>query len=129
MLVYTMAKTHHEPLGSMGADVPLACLSKLPRSVYDYLYQLFAQATNPAIDPLRECNVMSRRQEADWSSVWLGREKKGEKEKKGKRKEEKKRKRKEKKRKERGKERGKGKRKGKRKGRKRKEEDKKKKDF
>jgi glutamate synthase (NADPH/NADH) len=61
MLVFTMAKTHHEPLGSMGADVPLACLSKLPRSPYDYFYQLFAQATNPAIDPLRESNVMSLR--------------------------------------------------------------------
>jgi hypothetical protein len=59
MLVFTIAKTHHEPLGSMGVDVPLACLSKLPRSPYDYLYQLFAQATNPAIDPLREANVMS----------------------------------------------------------------------
>ena len=43
----------------MGNDCPLACLSRLPRSPFDYFYQLFAQATNPAIDPLREANVMS----------------------------------------------------------------------
>eukprot|EP00398_MALV-I-01_sp_L67-1_P000834 gene834-151_t len=59
MLVFVMAKTGQEPLGSMGADLPLACFSRLPRSPFDYLYQLFAQATNPAIDPIRECNVMS----------------------------------------------------------------------
>jgi len=59
MLISPMVKTGHEPLGSMGADVPLACLSKLPRMPFDYFSQLFAQATNPPIDPIREANVMS----------------------------------------------------------------------
>jgi glutamate synthase (NADPH/NADH) len=48
-----------EPLGSMGNDTPLACLSPNPRSVYEYFKQLFAQVTNPPIDPIREDIVMS----------------------------------------------------------------------
>jgi hypothetical protein len=39
-------------------DMPLACLSKMPRQPFDYFSQLFAQATNPPIDPIREANVM-----------------------------------------------------------------------
>lgn len=59
MLVSPMVKTGHEPLGSMGQDMPLACLSRLPRMPFEYFSQLFAQATNPPIDPIREANVMS----------------------------------------------------------------------
>jgi len=43
----------------MGNDAPLACLSHLPRLIYDYFRQLFAQVTNPPIDPIREEIVMS----------------------------------------------------------------------
>ena len=43
----------------MGTDTPLACLSPNPRVVYDYFRQLFAQVTNPPIDPIREEIVMS----------------------------------------------------------------------
>lgn len=43
----------------MGHDAPLACLSRLPLSSFYYMQQLFAEATNPAIDPLRESIVMS----------------------------------------------------------------------
>ncbi|MEX1198015.1 MAG: glutamate synthase large subunit [Pseudohongiellaceae bacterium] len=48
-----------DPLGSMGNDSALACLSDKPRLVYDYFKQLFAQVTNPAIDSIREEVVMS----------------------------------------------------------------------
>jgi hypothetical protein len=48
-----------EPLGSMGSDVPLACLSDHPQSLFGYFKQLFAQVTNPPIDPIREEMVMS----------------------------------------------------------------------
>ncbi|MHC4291438.1 MAG: glutamate synthase large subunit, partial [Planctomycetota bacterium] len=48
-----------EPVGSMGADNALAVLSDRPRLLYDYFKQLFAQVTNPPIDPLREGLVMS----------------------------------------------------------------------
>ena len=43
-----------EALGSMGNDAPLACLSKFNPLVFDYFKQLFAQVTNPPIDPFRE---------------------------------------------------------------------------
>jgi glutamate synthase (NADPH/NADH) large chain len=49
----------HDPVGSMGDDAALACLSELPRSVFDYFRQLFAQVTNPPIDSTREAVVMS----------------------------------------------------------------------
>ena len=52
---------------NVGVDVPLACLSKLPRSPYDYLYQLFAQVTKPASDPLRAANVM-RKSNKPWEA-------------------------------------------------------------
>ena len=48
-----------DPLGSMGNDSALACLSDKSRMVYDYFKQLFAQVTNPAIDSIREEVVMS----------------------------------------------------------------------
>ena len=44
---------------SMGDDAPPAFLSTLPRSLWDYCKQRFAQVTNPPIDPLRESHVMS----------------------------------------------------------------------
>ena len=50
-----------DPLGSMGNDSALACLSDKPRMIYDYFKQLFAQVTNPAIDSIREEVVMSLR--------------------------------------------------------------------
>lgn len=48
-----------EALGSMGNDNALACISEQPRLLYDYFRQLFAQVTNPPIDPIREEIVMS----------------------------------------------------------------------
>lgn len=48
-----------EALGSMGNDAPLACLSEFQPLLYDYFKQLFAQVTNPPIDPFREKIVMS----------------------------------------------------------------------
>ncbi|EDO17051.1 hypothetical protein Kpol_530p21 [Vanderwaltozyma polyspora DSM 70294] len=59
MLLTPMALTGKEALGSMGNDAPLACLNEDPVLVYDYFRQLFAQVTNPPIDPIREANVMS----------------------------------------------------------------------
>lgn len=43
----------------MGNDAPLACMATAPRVIYDYFRQLFAQVTNPPIDPIRESIVMS----------------------------------------------------------------------
>ncbi len=54
-----MALNGQEPVGSMGDDTPLAVLSDRPRLLFDYFKQLFAQVTNPPIDPLREGLVMS----------------------------------------------------------------------
>jgi glutamate synthase (NADPH/NADH) large chain len=54
-----MAKNGMEALGSMGTDSPIAALSAKPRLLYDYFSQLFAQVTNPPIDPIRERLVMS----------------------------------------------------------------------
>ncbi len=48
-----------DPVGSMGNDSALACLSDTPRMLYDYFKQLFAQVTNPAIDSIREEVIMS----------------------------------------------------------------------
>jgi glutamate synthase (NADPH/NADH) large chain len=55
------AEKSQEAVYSMGDDVPLAVLSKKPRSIYDYFRQQFAQVTNPPIDPIREKHVMSLR--------------------------------------------------------------------
>ncbi|MFA6635609.1 MAG: glutamate synthase large subunit [Candidatus Omnitrophota bacterium] len=54
-----MAEEGKEPVGSMGNDSPHAFLSKRPQLVFDHFKQLFAQVTNPAIDPIREDIVMS----------------------------------------------------------------------
>ena len=54
-----MAESGREPSGSMGNDEVLAVLSQRPRLLYDYFKQLFAQVTNPPIDPIRERLVMS----------------------------------------------------------------------
>jgi glutamate synthase domain-containing protein 2/glutamate synthase domain-containing protein 1/glutamate synthase domain-containing protein 3 len=54
-----MAAKGEEPIGSMGTDVPLACLSDRPQPLFNYFKQLFAQVTNPPIDPIREELVMS----------------------------------------------------------------------
>ena len=59
MLMIPMFKTRKEALGSMGNDAPLACLSTYQPLIYDYFKQLFAQVTNPPIDPFREKVVMS----------------------------------------------------------------------
>ena len=54
-----MASKAHEAVGSMGSDQPLAVLSEKPQLLYGYFKQMFAQVTNPAIDPIREELVMS----------------------------------------------------------------------
>ena len=54
-----MAQTGEDPVGSMGADVPIAVLSQRPKLLYEYFKQNFAQVTNPPIDPIREELVMS----------------------------------------------------------------------
>jgi glutamate synthase domain-containing protein 2/glutamate synthase domain-containing protein 1/glutamate synthase domain-containing protein 3 len=54
-----MAETGEEAIGSMGTDTPLAVLSDRPQLLFSYFRQLFAQVTNPAIDPIREQLVMS----------------------------------------------------------------------
>jgi glutamate synthase (NADPH/NADH) large chain/glutamate synthase (ferredoxin) len=54
-----MAIDGQEPVGSMGDDTPVAVLSSQPRPLYGYFKQLFAQVTNPPIDPIREEVVMS----------------------------------------------------------------------
>ncbi|CAJ1373522.1 unnamed protein product, partial [Effrenium voratum] len=59
LLLLPMGKDGEEALGSMGNDTPLACLSEQNRPVFDFFYQLFAQVTNPPIDPIRESVVMS----------------------------------------------------------------------
>ncbi|BDC52860.1 glutamate synthase [Bryobacterales bacterium F-183] len=59
MLMMPMAANGEEPIGSMGTDTPLACLSDKPQPLFNYFKQLFAQVTNPPIDPIREELVMS----------------------------------------------------------------------
>ncbi len=59
LIVQPMAEQGQEPIGSMGNDTPHACLSRQPQTLYSYFKQLFAQVTNPAIDPIREKLVMS----------------------------------------------------------------------
>jgi len=53
-IVGPMARDGMQPLGSMGTDTPLAVLSNKPQLLYNYFKQLFAQVTNPPIDPIRE---------------------------------------------------------------------------
>eukprot|EP00597_Dinobryon_sp_UTEXLB2267_P000998 CAMPEP_0170065230 /NCGR_PEP_ID=MMETSP0019_2-20121128/5392_1 /TAXON_ID=98059 /ORGANISM="Dinobryon sp., Strain UTEXLB2267" /LENGTH=1506 /DNA_ID=CAMNT_0010272041 /DNA_START=174 /DNA_END=4697 /DNA_ORIENTATION=- len=59
ILLYPMGVGGKEALGSMGNDAALAVMSNKPRMIYDYFKQLFAQVTNPPIDPIREEMVMS----------------------------------------------------------------------
>ncbi|HJT86344.1 MAG TPA: glutamate synthase large subunit [Bryobacteraceae bacterium] len=59
MIIGPMAEKGEEPVGSMGTDTPLACLSDRPQPLFNYFKQLFAQVTNPPIDPIREEMVMS----------------------------------------------------------------------
>ena len=59
MILEPMASNGQEPIGSMGNDEPLSVLAKQPQLLYTYFKQLFAQVTNPPIDPLREELVMS----------------------------------------------------------------------
>jgi glutamate synthase (NADPH/NADH) large chain len=58
-IIAPMALDGKEPIGSMGTDVPLAVLSDQPQHLTSYFKQLFAQVTNPPIDPIRERLVMS----------------------------------------------------------------------
>ncbi len=58
-IMIPMATQGEEPVGSMGTDTPLACLSDKPQLLFNYFKQMFAQVTNPAIDPIREDLVMS----------------------------------------------------------------------
>ena len=58
-LMAPMALAGEEAIGSMGNDSPLAVLSNKDKSLYNYFKQLFAQVTNPPIDPIRENMVMS----------------------------------------------------------------------
>ena len=59
IILTPMALNGQEPVGSMGIDTPLAVLSERPQNLFNYFKQLFAQVTNPPIDPLREDLVMS----------------------------------------------------------------------
>jgi len=58
-LMKPMAISGQEAIGSMGNDTPLSVLSNRPKPMYSYFRQLFAQVTNPPIDPIREEMVMS----------------------------------------------------------------------
>lgn len=58
-IIAPMALEGKEPVGSMGSDTPLAILSDQPQHLSSYFKQLFAQVTNPPIDPIRERLVMS----------------------------------------------------------------------
>ena len=59
MILAPMVENAQEPIGSMGNDQALAVLSERPQLLYSYFKQLFAQVTNPPIDPYRESLVMS----------------------------------------------------------------------
>ena len=54
IIIGPMAQNGIEAVGSMGTDTPLAVLSDKPQLLYNYFKQLFAQVTNPPIDPIRE---------------------------------------------------------------------------
>jgi glutamate synthase (NADPH/NADH) large chain len=58
-LLAPMATNGEEAIGSMGNDSPLAVLSDKNKPLFNYFKQLFAQVTNPPIDPIREAIVMS----------------------------------------------------------------------
>ncbi|KAI8459586.1 hypothetical protein BY996DRAFT_8531174 [Phakopsora pachyrhizi] len=58
LLMRPMVTDGKEVLGSMGNDAPLACMTTQPCLIYNFFRQLFAQVTNPPIDPICESNVM-----------------------------------------------------------------------
>jgi len=58
-MLLPLIKADKDPIGSMGNDAALACLSDQPRMLYDYFHQIFAQVTNPPIDSIREEVIMS----------------------------------------------------------------------
>jgi glutamate synthase (NADPH/NADH) large chain len=58
-MLLPLIKELRDPVGSMGNDSTIACLSDKPRMLYDYFKQLFAQVTNPPIDSIREEIIMS----------------------------------------------------------------------
>jgi glutamate synthase (NADPH/NADH) large chain len=58
-MLIPLLREKKDPIGSMGNDAALECLSDQPRMLYDYFKQLFAQVTNPAIDSIREEIIMS----------------------------------------------------------------------
>lgn len=62
IIIAPMAKESKEAMSSMGNDVPLAFLSDKPELLFNYFRQLFAQVTNPPIDPIREKKAMSLNQ-------------------------------------------------------------------
>lgn len=59
IIIAPMAEEGIEAFGSMGNDAPLSVLSEKPQLLFNYFKQLFAQVTNPPIDPIREKLVMS----------------------------------------------------------------------
>src|SRR5206468_914082 len=59
MVITPMVVAGEEPVSSMGTDTPIAVLSERPQLLFKYFKQLFAQVTNPPIDPIREELVMS----------------------------------------------------------------------
>ncbi len=58
-IIIPMIASRKEPVGSMGTDTPLAVFSDKPQRLFNYFKQVFAQVTNPAIDPIREELVMT----------------------------------------------------------------------
>lgn len=58
-ILIPMVEDHKEPVGSMGTDTPIAVFSEKPQRLFNYFKQVFAQVTNPAIDPIREKLVMT----------------------------------------------------------------------
>jgi len=58
-ILMPMVNDHQEPVGSMGTDTPIAVFSDKPQRLFNYFKQIFAQVTNPAIDPIREKLVMT----------------------------------------------------------------------
>ena len=72
VILKPMLRDGAEPFGSMGDDTALAVLSLQPRLLYTYFCQLFAQVTNPPIDPLREKLVMSLNTIMGWRRNLLG---------------------------------------------------------
>ncbi|MBL9143713.1 MAG: glutamate synthase large subunit [Verrucomicrobiaceae bacterium] len=72
MSILPMVQKGEEPVYSMGDDASLSVLSTRPRLLSSYFKQLFAQVTNPPIDPIRERAVMSLDVVLGWQRNWLG---------------------------------------------------------